>query len=156
MRILGGALLIVTGLFLGLLDAHLARRKAWDRPGWALHPAFRRLWRPARWVLLGAGLLTVGTESVMALVVAAVLLVTMGAWLAWVRSPGHALGRLRREMGALEARDPTTTRKELVLRVVSGWHPEWPAEVVQQMVEENPALEDVSRLVVRMEKGWPF
>lgn len=156
MRILSGALLILAGLFLGLSGAHLARRKAWDRPRWALHPAFRSAWRPARWALLAAGLVVLGAESASALVVGVVLLLALWAQLVWVRSPRHALGRLRREVNALEARSQGTPRADLVVRVLCGWHPEWPREVVRQIVEENPALEDVARFVVRMERGWPF
>lgn len=156
MWILAGWLMILAGLLVGLSGAHLVRRKAWDRPRWSLHPAFRRGWRPARWVLLGTGLALLGRASVRTLVVAAAVLAAMWAWLVWVRSARHALRRLRREARDLETRLPGTPRAELVLRIVSGWHPEWPPEVIRQIAEDNPALEDVARLVVRMERGWPL
>jgi len=156
MRILVAALLILAGLFTGLFSVHVARRKAWDRPRWTLHPAYGMAWPALRWVLLGAGIALLAVESRAALGVAVVLLSALGGWLAWVRSSRHALGRLRQEIAVLESRFPRTPRVDLATRVLAGWHPEWPPEVIRQLAEENPELEDVARLLVRMERGWPF
>ena len=154
--LLVGTALILAGLLLGLVSAHVARRKAWDRPRFALTRSYAIGWGPARWVLLAAGLLCLARASVSALLAAAVLLAALKAWLVWVRSPSHALGRLRQELTALEARFPGAPSEDLVYRILRRWHPEWAPEVVQQIVKENPALKDVTRLVTRMERGWPF
>lgn len=150
-----GLVLLLAAGVLALVEAHLASLKAWDRPRIALGPAYGIAAKPARWLVLAASLVCLGRASFPALIAAALLLVAIFGWLAWVRSPSHALRRMRRDLTLLEAGQPGAPRKELVGRILSAWHPEWSPEVIQQMVEAHPALEDLTRFVARMERGWP-
>ncbi len=153
--VLTGTVLILAGLLLGLFGAHVARLKAWDRPRFTLGRAFTAGWRPARWVLLAAGFLCLALGSIPLFAAASVLFGLLWGWLLWTRSPRHALLRLRKELATLEALSPDALRPDLVCAILKRWHRDWAPEVVQQIVEENPALEDVARLVTRMERGWP-
>ena len=150
--LLVGSLLILSGLLFALFQAHVQRLKAWDRPGFTRTRAYATLRRGAPWTLLLGGLVCLSLVSMRALLTASAVLAGLGLWLLRVRSAGHALNRLRRDRAALTRRFPGASEADLRTRVLRAWHPEWPEEIVERAVADHEVLEDLVRMVVRMER----
>jgi hypothetical protein len=150
----GGGLLILTGLIAWLYDERLRDLKAWDRPRWTLHRVHRLAFSTLRRVCVIAGLLLLWSASTTtAIVVGAAIL---GGWarVRWVRTDRHAIRRLRTDLSTLRRRHPECDDRELLTRVVTAHHPGWGPELAQQIVTDNPELEDLARILNRMKQGW--
>lgn len=147
-----GSFLIVCALSLRLLHAHLRRQKAWDRPAFARSRAYATLRPAASWLLLSCGLLCIALFSLPALLSATAGLAALALYLRRVRSPEHALQRIERDRAGLAGKFPHAAEAELTARVLRSWHPEWPVEIVERVVQDHPALQDLARMVVRMER----
>ena len=155
MLLAGGGLLIIVGLIAWLYDERLRDLKAWDRPSWTLHRVYRVAFPTLRRVLVIAGLLLLWAASgTTAIVVGAAIL---GGWarVRWVRTDGHTIRRLRTELSTLRRRHPEADDQELLSRLVMAHHPGWGPELAQQIVTDNPDLQDLARILNRMQKGWP-
>ena len=154
MLLAGGGLLILAGLIAWLYDERLRDLKAWDRPSWTLHRAYRVAFPTLRRALVMAGLLLLWTASrTTAIVVGAAIL---GGWarVRWARTEGYTTRRLRTELSALRRRHPECDDRELLSQLVRARHPDWGPELAEQIVTDNPELPDLVRILSRMQKGW--
>ncbi len=146
--------LVLAGLTLGLLDTHLRRAKAWDRPAWAMTAAYRSLSRAVPRVLLAAGVLVTFSGSVVAGgVLSAAILAIWGRW-RWVRSARYRAWILRRRHEQLRGASAEMTEHELLRTLVLEQHPDWGVELADQIAADSPDVASLARVLVRMEKGW--
>lgn len=149
-----GFALVVAGLVTGLIEAHLSRLKAWDRPRWALGPV-RGVLPVVRWIALALGVAVLAGASPVAAAGVATVLAAGWARLRWVRSERYVARQLRTAVADLRRRDPDAREHELLGRAVLERHPEWGPELVEQMVRDHPRTPSLARMIARMERGWP-
>jgi hypothetical protein len=147
-------LAVIAALVMGLLEAHLRRIPAWDRPTWAWRGAGGTAWRILRRALLAVGLALLFVRSWIVGLAAGAILGAAWARMAWVRSVLHARRSLHRAIEESRHRHPGVDDHELCCRAVLERHPEWGPELVDRMVRDHPDLPTLARIVVRMERGW--
>jgi hypothetical protein len=153
LAVIGGGI-VVLALVSGLVDAHLGRQPAWDRPTWTLSRGYRAVVAVVRPLLLATGVVLVLYDSPVAgAIVVALLLATWGR-LRWVRSVRYRTAWLGRRLDALRRVHGGSTDHELLVRIVLERHPGWGEDLAQQIAADNPDVERLARALARMERGW--
>jgi hypothetical protein len=135
---------------MGLAGAHFARLRAWDRPRFALHPAYRRGFAPARRVVLATGLVLTARASPVAFTLVTLLLLALWGRLAWVRSELRTRWILDRELRRARAISPGAREPDLLYEVLARRHPEWGDELLRRIVEDHPSTAGLARTIVRI------
>jgi hypothetical protein len=149
-----GSAIVVVGLFMGLIEAHVRRLEAWSRPRWALAPTSRRLFPYARRAVLASGVVVLFLGSIPVAVTVAAGLISIAWWMRWVRSPGYAERRLGSELARWRRDQPGVDDAELLGRILMARHPDWGEDLVARMIRDNPEPAALARIVTRMERGW--
>jgi hypothetical protein len=154
MQATSGVFLIAAGLVAWLYDERLRTLKAWDRPRWTLDRTTRLAFSTLRRIAVVAGWLLLLRASAAAAATLGVVL--LGAWarIRWTRTDAYAARRLRADLAAERRAHPELEDRELLVRLVVSRHPEWGAELAEQMVTDHPSLPDLARMLNRMREGW--
>jgi len=156
MTLLAGLMLLLLGLFAMLLSAHFKDLRYFDRPSAARNPYFDPSLDFLKWILLAAGLLLLWRASRSASYVAAAALLALWAYRRIVKS-GFMQGRLlRREFATLRSERPGMSEDAILFELAFRRHSRWGQELIEQMVKDYPTLEEFSKMMVRMERGFRF
>lgn len=153
LAVIGGGV-VVLALALGLVDAHLGRQRAWDRPVWTLSRGYRAGVGFVRPLLLATGVFLIFYGSILAGVIVTVLLLAILAYLRWVRSARYRVVLLERRLTALRRLHGGSTDHEIRVRLVLEQHPEWGEDLAQQIAADNRDVTSLARVLARMEEGW--
>jgi len=151
--VVGGGM-VVLALALGLVDAHLARQRTWNRPAWTLSRGYRAGVAVARPLLLATGVGLIVYDSVLAGAIVAVVLLAIWGRLRQVRSVRYRAALLGRRLDALRRAHAGSTEHELRVRVVLELYPEWGADLAGQIVTDTTDVTSLARVLARMEEGW--
>jgi hypothetical protein len=149
--IAGAGCLLLWGA-LWLLEARWKALPAYHRPRLTHSPAYAAWAGAARKTILVTGLLCLQAAHPWAAAAAALLL--CGAWA--VRSlligPAGKRREIQRAFDRVRAERPGASDVEILYQVVYARHQRWGPELVQQIVQENPSVEEAARVVARMER----
>ena len=149
-----GAALSLGAFFAWLVAMHWRERPWFDRPGFARWRGFDALAALLRWALFGAGLLALWERSETAAAIALAVFLAGWGWRLAARSAALKRRAMRRALAELRLRHPGEPETELLVRLVLATHPRWGEELVRQMVLDFPNLDDMARVVARMEQGY--
>ena len=152
--LLGGAAFCLGAFFVWLVATHLRERAWFDRPGVARWRGFDALASLLRWGLFAAGLLALSARSGTAAAIALAVFLAGWGWRLVARSATLKRRAMRRALAELRLRHPGEPETELIVRLVLATHPRWGEELVRQMVLDFPDLDDMARVVARMEQGY--
>jgi len=149
-----GFVLLVAGILAWLAGVHVKALRYFDRPAPARSPMFDPAISLLAWLLGAAGLAQIGRGSVPAL--ADTLLVLLGLWgyRRFIRSASFQRRLLRRDLEALRKEHPGAEERALLYQLVYRRHPRWGEELIEQMVLDYPTVDDLARIVAKMERGF--
>ena len=153
-RLLEGAAFCLGAFIVWLVATHFRERAWFDRPGFARWRGFDALASLLRWALFAAGLLALSESSGGAAAVALGVFLAGWGWRLAARSATLKRRAMRRELAELRSKHPGEPETELLVRLVLATHPRWGEELVRQMVLDTPNLDDMARVVARMEQGF--
>lgn len=153
-RLLAGAALCLGAFAVWLVATHFRERAWFDRPGLARWRGFDALASLLRWALFAAGLLALSASSGTAAALALGGFLVGWGWRLAARSATLKRRAMRRALAELRSRHPGEPETELLVRLVLAAHPRWGEELVRQMVLDSPNLDDMARVVARMEQGF--
>ena len=152
--LVGGTVLCLGAFAVWLIATHFRERAWFDRPGFARWRGFDALAALLRWALFAAGLLTLSAHSRTAAALALGVFLIGWGWRLVARSTALKRRAMRRALADLRRRHPGEPETELIVRLVLATHPRWGEELVRQMVLDSPNLDDMARVVARMEQGF--
>ncbi len=147
----GVALFLAWGV-LWLLHSRWMALPAYNRPRLTHSPAYALWSGPLRKTILVTALLLLAAAHPLAAAAAVVALV--GGW-ATRRITGGAGGQrraLERELLRLKREQPEAAEVELLYRAIYARHRRWGPDLVKQIVQENPTLDEAARMVWRLER----
>lgn len=152
--ILAGVALLFVGLFAMLLSRHVKDLRYFDRPTVARNPYFDPGLDLFKWLLLAAGFLVLWRASRPACLVAAAVLLALGAYRRLIKSRFVQRRLMRREFAALKSERPGMSEGDILFELAYRRHARWGQELIEQMVKDHPTFEEFSRMMVRMERGF--
>lgn len=152
--LLGGTAFCLGAFALWLVATHFRERAWFDRPGFARWRGFDALASLLRWVLFAAGLMALSSWSATAAAAALGLFLIGWGWRLVARSATLKRRAMRRALVHLREKHPGEPETELLVRLVLATHPRWGEELVRQMVLDSPDLDEMARVVARMEQGF--
>jgi len=152
--VIGAFALVALALFAWLVVAHMRERRFFDRPDIARHRLFDPALAALGALLLVAGLCVLWSRAPAAAGVTMVALITGMIWIRIAR--GAWLGRraFRRDVEAVRRDNPGLPRRDLLARAILARHPQWGDELAAQMALDYPEVDDLARVVARMERGF--
>lgn len=154
MSLLSGAGLLFLGLLAWLAGAHFKALRFFDRPQLARNRLFDPVLTLLAWVLVPAGVVLIARARPAAGAVTALVLIGLWGYRRLIRSVAFQRQLLRRDLEALRRRHPGEADKVLLCRLVYRRHPGWGEELIEQMVFDYPAVDDLARMLAKMEKGF--
>jgi hypothetical protein len=137
-----------------LLGRHVGEARWYDRPRFARLRGFDATLAAIRWLTFGAGLWLLWRASGVAAAAALALFLAAWGWRAAVRSSAWKRRVLRRDYDRLRRARPDLEERDLLVQVVLLHHPAWGEELISQMVLDYRSLDDVARVVAKMERGF--
>jgi hypothetical protein len=149
-----GAVSLVAGLLAWLVRAHYAGRRYFDRPALARNRLFDPLILLLQWTFLLGGMFLLGRSSWIVALSAAAGLIVLWGYRRAIRSAAFQRRLLRREFEALRTDRPDLPERALLHQIVMRRHPQWGEELIEQMVLDYPTIEDLARMICRMERGF--
>jgi hypothetical protein len=149
-----GAGLLFLGLLAWLVGAHFKSLRFFDRPRLARNRLFDPLLAFLAWTLVAAGVVLITRAAPAAGALIALVLAGLWAYRRLIRSVPFQRRLLRRDLEALRRRHPGEADKVLLCRLVFSRHPGWGEELIEQMVFDYPAVDDLARMLAKMEKGF--
>ncbi len=153
MLVLGVAALLA-GLVASVAGAHMKGRRYFDRPAIARNRLFDPLLGLLKWGLLTAGLLLVGAVSWTVAAGAAALLLGLWGYLRFIHSVRFQGWLLRRDYEAIKRGRPGLSEKEILFQLAYRRNPRWGEELIEQMVIDYPTIDELARIIARMERGF--
>ena len=153
-HLLTGAGLCLVAFVVWLVATHFRERPWFDRPDFARWRGFDPLASLLRWALFAAGIVALSAASGTAAAVATGLFLAGWGWRLVARSATLKRRAMRRALADLRAKHPGEPETELLVRLVLAAHPRWGEELVRQMALDNPDVDDMARVVARMEQGF--
>jgi hypothetical protein len=153
-RLLAGAALCLVAFAAWLVATHYRERPWFDRPGFARWRGFDALASLLRWAVFAAGLLALSAHSAAAAALAIAVFLMGWGWRLVVRSAALKRRAMRRALAGLRRQHPGEPETELLVRLVLSTHPRWGEELVRQMVIDSPDVDEMARVVARMEQGF--
>lgn len=154
MRLAAGAVLLLLGLLGLLVRVHLRGRRFFDRPSAARHRMFDPLLHLLAWSVLAAGVAALWSASPPVAAGAALVLLAFWGYRRLVRSVAFQRRLLRRDFESLKRARPGVPEREILSQLAYRRNPRWGEELIQQMVIDYPDFEDLSRIIVMMERGF--
>jgi hypothetical protein len=148
-----GMVLILAGLLAWVAGVHFRARRYYDRPALARNRWFDPIVALLHWVLLALGLIALGRASAPAAAAVAVVLVAAWGYRRFIRSVTFRRFLMRRELAAARRRSPDLPEREILFRLVLQRHPRWGEELIEQMVDDYPTVDQLARMIARMERG---
>lgn len=147
-----GVALFAAWAVLWLLESRWRALPVYHRPRITHSPAYSLWAGPARKAVLGASLVALLAAHWAAAAAAAAIL--LGGWglRRFLTGPGGRSRQLRREFERLRREQPEVAEVEILYQVIYERHRRWGPELVKQIVEENPTLEEAARMVWRLER----
>lgn len=136
---------------LWLLEARWSALPAYDRPRMTHSPTYALWASVARKLILAISLLGLAVAHWAALAAVGALLVTGWSVRRVQSSAGSQRRSMQREFERLRRESPNVPDTELLFQIVFAQHARWGPELVQQIVQENPSVEQAARVVARME-----
>lgn len=154
MNVAWGAALILASLMTWLIGQHFKARRYFDRPSLARGPWFDPAIVVLHWLLLALGLIVLARSSATATVVVVAVLSAGWGYRRYVRSAACRRRLMRREFAAARRQNPELPDKELLFRLVMERHPRWGEELIEQMVNDYPTVDQLARMMAKMERGF--
>jgi hypothetical protein len=154
MSLASGLGLMFLGLLAWLAGTHFKALRFFDRPPIARAPWFDPILRVLAWVLVPAGLVLIARTRPAAGSVTTLVLLGLWVYRRSIRSVPFQRRLLRRDLEALRRRHPGEADKVLLCRLVYRRHPGWGEELIEQMVFDYPTVDDLARVLAKMEKGF--
>lgn len=150
--LLGLALL---GLFLisGLWMEHIRERPVYERPPVLIHPIFRTLWSPTRWVAFFLGWILLARTWPRLGAILALFLAAMWGWKRYLRSRHHWDRTIRSSFLLEKARNPQASDIEILTAILLTVRGHWGQELIDQIVADHPTPEGIAAMIVRMERS---
>jgi hypothetical protein len=108
----------------------------------------------ARWILILAGLFLLSTSSAVVASVTAVALSLLVIYTRCIRSVWYQSRLIRRDFERLRLSRPSVPERELLYQMTCSRHPRWGPELVEQMLLDYPTLDELTPIIVKMEKGF--
>lgn len=149
-----GVAMILAGLLAWVVGLHFRARRYFDRPALARNRWFGPIVATLHWLLLAAGLLVLGRSSAPAAIAAAVVLLAGWGYRRFIRSVTCRRFMMRREFAAARRRSPGLPDREVLFRLVMERHPRWGEELIGQMVNDYPTVDQLAPMVAKMERGF--
>lgn len=152
MRLAVGVALFLAWGVLWLLEQRWKALPAYDRPALTHSPLYGVWWGPARALVLAAALLALFAAHRLAGAAAAGVL--LGGWIARRIATGPVGKRrqMRRDLERLRRERPEVAEVEILYQAIYARHRRWGPDLVKQIVQENPTLEEAARMVWRLER----
>ena len=154
MSVVLGTALILVSLLAWLVGQHFKARRYFDRPALARNPWFDPIVAVLHWLLLVGGLIVLARASTPAAVAASAVLLGSWGYRRYVRSVLYRRRLMRREFAAAQRRSPDLPERELLFRMVMEKHPRWGEELIEQMVNDYPTVDQLARVMANMERGF--
>jgi hypothetical protein len=149
-----GVVLLLLGLLAMLVSAHFKGLRYFDRPTPARNAYFDPIIDVLKWCLVTAGLVLLWRASRPSFVAAGAVLLTLWSYRGFVRSRFLQGRLLRRDFAALRRTHPGMSDGEILYELAYRRHARWGPELLEQMVKDYPTVEELSRMMVRMERGF--
>ncbi len=136
---------------LWLLDARWRELPVYERPRLTHWPGYALWAGTLRKAVLVISLVALAAAHRAALTVG--LLILLGGWMIrrMLSSAGSRRRSMQREFDRLRRENPGSPEVDILYQVIYARHARWGAELVQQIVQENPTLEEAARVVGRLE-----
>lgn len=154
MYLTAGFVSLGLGLLGSLVRTHLRERRFFDRPTLARSRLFDPLLNLARWILILASLLLLAVSSAATATVTAVVLSLLVVYMKFIRSVWYQTRLIRRDFERLRRARPGVPERDLLYQMTCARHPRWGPELVEQMLLDFPAVDDLAPIIVKMEKGF--
>jgi len=151
--VLGVALLLVS-LLAWVVGLHFKALRYFDRPALARTPLFDPIITSLRWLSLAGGLTLLWRASPPAAGVAAAVLLLGWGYRRSIRSVPFRRRLLRREFAAARRLEPELPEREILFRLVMERHPRWGEELIEQMINDYPTVDQLARMLAKMERGF--
>lgn len=149
-----GIVALALGLFGCLLYLHVRSLRYFDRPAIARSRWFDPALAAASGALVLAGLVSIGSASREWAAALSLLLLAGVGYRSFIRSVPFQRWLLRRDYDRLRAASPEVPDRAILLRLILRRHPGWGEELAEQMILDYPSLDEVARLMARMERGF--
>jgi hypothetical protein len=149
-----GIALILAGMLAWVARVEMRGRRYFDRPAAARNPWFDPIVAGLHGLLLAAGLILLFLASPPSAAAAAVVLAAGWGYRRIIRSVPFRRFLLRRDFLAAKRGSPGRPDEEILFRLVMERHPRWGEELIEQMVRDHPTIEELARMMVRMERGF--
>ena len=154
MTLASGYALLFAGLLAWLVGAHVKSLRYYDRPALARRRHFDPALILLAYLLAFLGLVQLGRGSRAALTWTCLVLLGLAAYRVYVRGAAFQRHLLRRDLEALERERPAMDREALLCLLIYRRHPGWGEELIEQMVRDYPQVDDLARVLARMERGF--
>ncbi|HET6278304.1 MAG TPA: hypothetical protein VFG08_05945 [Candidatus Polarisedimenticolia bacterium] len=149
-----GVALILASLVAWVAGLHFRSRRYFDRPALARNALFDPIVATLHWLLLAAGLVVLARSSAQAAGAAAAILLAAWAYRRFIRSVLFRRWLLRRDVAAARRANPGLPERDILFRLVMERHPRWGEELIEQMVNDYPTVDQLARVIARMERGF--
>jgi hypothetical protein len=149
-----GVALILAGLLAWVVGVHFSARRYFDRPALARNRWFDPIVATLHWLLLAAGLIVLGRSSTPAAAAAAAVLLVGWGYRRFIRSVTYRRFLMRRDFAAAQRQSPGLPDREVLFRLVMERHPRWGEELIGQMVNDCPTVDQLARMIAKMERGF--
>jgi len=152
--VIGGFALVTLALFAWLVRAHMRERRFFDRPDIARHRLFDPALAALGGLLLIAGLVVLWRRAPVAAGATVAAMVAVAIWIKVARGAWFGRRAFRRDLEAARRDNPALPRRDLLVRAILARHPQWGDELAAQMALDYPEVDDLARVVARMEQGF--
>ncbi len=149
-----GIALVLAGLLASIVGTHLKARRYFDRPSLARNRLFDPLLAFLKWVLIVSGLVLVSRVSLRAAAAVTGLLAALWGYRRIIRGVRFQGWLLRRDYEALKRLKPGLPEREILCELAYRRNPRWGEELIEQMVIDYPTIDDLARMIARMERGF--
>jgi hypothetical protein len=149
-----GFAVVAAGLLLLLMVAQMKARRFFERPTLARNRLFDPLLTLLAYALIPGGFALAARGSRRAAAAGGTALALLWGYHRFIRSVRFQGWLLKRDYGALRRRHAGRPEKEILFELVSRRNPRWGDELIEQMVVDYPTIEELSRMIAKMERGF--
>jgi hypothetical protein len=150
--IVAGLGLVALALAMGLVEAHVRRLDAWDRPWWALTRSYVATAGLCRAAALSAGIVILAVSSPRVALACVLGLVALWGCLRWSRSDRRGARFLAWEVERRKRERPGLRDAEALREILLERHARWGEDLIDRILADHPDPDEARRMVVRMER----
>ena len=154
MTVAWGVAAVATGLLALLIGAQMKARRFFDRPTLARNRLFDPLLALIAWALILGGFALLARGSRRGAAAGVTALALLWGYHRFIRSVRFQGWLLKRDYGALRRSQAGRPEKEILFELVSRRNPRWGDELIEQMVLDYPTIDELSRMIAKMERGF--